>query len=111
VGNVPQNVTASASPNPACVGNTVNLTGGGNGATSWAWSGPNTFTANAQNASISNAQQNATGAYTLTANNACGNTTAIANLVVNAPPSSVNASSTPDPVCAGNTLTLNRQCY
>ena len=107
VGNVPQNVTASANPNPACVGNTVNLTGGGNGTTSWSWSGPNTFTASTQNTSISNAQQNETGAYTLTATNVCGNTTAIANLVVNAPPSSVNASSNPDPVCAGNTLTLS----
>lgn len=107
VNNLPQTVTASANPNPACVGNTINLNGNATGATSWSWSGPNGFTANTQNASVSNAQLVANGTYTLTAANACGGTNATFNLVVNAAPISVNASANPSPVCAGGALTLS----
>lgn len=106
VNNVPQNVTASPGTQTICAGNTINLTGAGTNATSWSWSGPNSFTANTQNASVSNAQQNATGTYTLTATNACGNTTATANVTVNTTPTTVSASANPNPVCAGNTLNL-----
>ncbi len=105
VGNKPQNVTATVN-SPACVGNTLNLTGAGTNATSWSWSGPNSFTASTQNASVSNAQTNATGTYTLTATNVCGNTTATASAVVNSAPTGVNASANPNPVCSGNVLNL-----
>ena len=107
VGNVPQSVTATANPNPACVGNTVTLTGNGTNATSWSWTGPNTFSAATQNASVANAQTTATGAYTLTATNVCGNASATANVVVNSAPTGVNASINPNPVCAGTVLNLN----
>ncbi|MBL7777158.1 MAG: gliding motility-associated C-terminal domain-containing protein [Chitinophagales bacterium] len=107
VNNVPQSVTASANPNPACVGNTINLTGNATGATAWLWNGPNGFSASTQNASVSNAQLVASGTYTLTASNACGGTNATVNVTVNAAPISVNASANPSPVCAGGTLTLS----
>ncbi|MCS6933805.1 MAG: gliding motility-associated C-terminal domain-containing protein [Chitinophagales bacterium] len=106
VNNVPQNVSASANPSTACVGNTINLTGSATNATSWSWSGPNGFTANTQNTSITNVQLAATGTYTLTAGNACGNSTASVQITVNAAPISVNATANPSPVCAGGTLTL-----
>lgn len=106
VNDKPQTVSATINPNTICAGNTLNLTGAGTGATSWSWSGPNSFTAATQNASVSNAQQNATGTYTLTATNACGNTTATANATVNTVPTQVNAAANPNPVCAGTVLNL-----
>lgn len=107
VNTVPQNVSAAANPNPACAGNTVNLTGGGTGAVSWAWSGPNSFSASTQNASVVNAQTNATGTYTITAANTCGNTTATVTATVNDIPLSVTATANPTAVCPGTVLNLS----
>lgn len=107
VNNVPQSVTAIANPNPACAGNTITFTGAATGATSWSWSGPNTFASTQQNPTLPNAQANASGVYTLTATNACGNSTATANLTVNETPVAVTATANPDPVCQGGTLNLS----
>lgn len=107
VNNVPQAVTASATPNPACAGQTILFTGSGTGAASWAWAGPNSFASALQNPSLPNAQVNATGVYTLTATNACGNTPATVTLTVNEPPTAVTATGTPNPVCEGTTLNLS----
>lgn len=102
----PTAVGASANPNPACANNTVNLTGNGTNATSWSWSGPNSFSAATQNASVVNAQSNATGTYTVTASNTCGNTTATVNVTVNDIPLSVTATANPTAVCPGASLSL-----
>ena len=110
VNDVPQAVSASANPNPACVGNTLLLSGSATGANSWSWSGPNSFTASTQTLSISNAQTNATGTYTLTATNACGNSTATVNVAVNNVPQNVTATANnanPNSVCPGAALNLS----
>lgn len=107
VNNVPQSVSAAANPNPACAGNTVTLTGTATGATSYSWSGPNSFTASTQNTSVVNAQSSATGLYTFTATNGCGNTSGTVNVTVNDIPLSVTATANPTAVCAGTALSLS----
>jgi gliding motility-associated-like protein len=107
VNDVPQAVTATANPNPACVGNTVLLNGSATNASSWSWSGPNSFGASSQNTSVANAQTVATGTYTLTATNACGNATATVNVTINSLPLNVNATATPTAVCPGASLNLS----
>ncbi len=110
VNDVPQSVSASANPNPACAGNTILLSGNATGATSWSWSGPNSFTAAAQNPSIPNAQTNASGTYTLTATNGCGNSAATVNITVNNTPQNVTATANgnnPNSVCPGAVLNLS----
>lgn len=107
VNNIPQNVTASANPNPACAGQTVLFTGSATGATSWGWSGPNSFISSQQNPSIANAQANASGPYTLLATNTCGSVGATVTLTVNEAPTAVTATATPNPVCQGTTVNLS----
>ena len=72
---------------PVCQTETINLLSGtwtnASGAT-YKWTGPNSFTANTQNASISNASLTAAGTYTLTVTSANGCTsTATVAVVVN----------------------------
>jgi hypothetical protein len=107
VNDVPQSVVATANPNPACVGNTVLLNGSATNASSWSWSGPNSFGASSQNTSVVNAQTVATGTYTLTATNSCGNATAAVSVTVNSLPLNVNATATPTAVCLGASLNLS----
>lgn len=85
VNTAPTGVTASASPNPMCVGSTLTLTGSATGATSWSWSGPNSYSAATQNPTLSNITTLGAGVYALTATNSCGSA-AVANtasIVVN----------------------------
>ncbi|HLP20994.1 MAG TPA: gliding motility-associated C-terminal domain-containing protein, partial [Chitinophagales bacterium] len=110
VNDAPRSVTASATPNPACAGNTISLSGSALDATSYSWTGPNSFTASSQNPVIANAQSNATGTYTLTATNACGSTPATVNVTVNDIPLSVTTTANganPNSVCPGGTLNLS----
>jgi hypothetical protein len=58
--------TTAANNGPICEGQTLNLTCGTTGATSYAWSGPNSFTASVQNPTISNTTVAASGIYTVT---------------------------------------------
>ena len=59
--------TASSSTPVICAGNTLSLTGGGVG--TYAWSGPNSFTATDQSPSIPLATTLASGIYTITVKN------------------------------------------
>jgi len=73
----PTSVSASASPNPLCVGSTLNLTAtGGSGATSWSWSGPDGFTAITQNATRASVNAFHGGVYSVIASNSCGSQSA-----------------------------------
>ncbi len=63
----PTGVTAVATPNPVCAGQTLNLSGNATGATSWIWTGPNGFTSTLQNPTIPNITSAGAGVYTLTA--------------------------------------------
>jgi hypothetical protein len=54
---------------PICVGQTLQLTGGGGG--TYSWSGPNGFSSALQNPSLSNATAAAAGVYTLTVTSGC----------------------------------------
>jgi PKD repeat protein len=99
--NTPPSITVN---NPAvCAGQNINLTA--SGGVSYSWSGPAGFTSSVQNPTITNASSSNAGQYTVIATSAQGCTnSAIANVVVNLPPSLTGTSNAP--VCAGSTLLL-----
>jgi hypothetical protein len=101
--------TTSASPtsnSPVCVGGTINfLCNPTGGATTYTWTGPNSFMSNAQNPIIPLATSAASGTYTVNIANGGGcaamNTTSV---FVPATPTVTIAGGTT--ICAGNTTTL-----
>src|SRR5205085_11086701 len=69
--------------------NALNLTASTTtpGVMTWAWSGPNTFSSNSQNPTISNVTTAATGTYTVTATlGSCTSAAGSANVVINPTP-------------------------
>lgn len=82
-----QIVPTAGNGGPYTAGQTINLTSsatGGTGTLTYAWSGPQTYTANTANASRSNAQTSHAGTYTVTVTDANSCTaTANTNVVVN----------------------------
>ncbi len=108
VNSKPTGVTALGSPNPICASTTLTLTGSATNATSWSWTGPNSFTSTLQNPTISSITTAGAGVYTLTASNSCGSATAVntSSITVNSKPTGVAASASPNPICASTTLTL-----
>lgn len=86
---IPNIVTNS----PICEGQGLNLTG--SGGTSYSWSGPNNFSSNNQNPSISSSVLNNSGNYILTVTdaNGCVNSTN-ANVLINPLPNASAAGST-----------------
>ena len=99
--------TASAGSNsPVCVGESLSLTGGANGFSSYNWSGPNSFSSSAQSPTVSGAATTAMGGtYTITVvdGNGCSST-ASTNVTVNTLPSASATSNSP--VCVGESLSL-----
>jgi len=100
-------VASAASNSPVCVGNTIYLFGNPGGMTSYNWTGPNGFTSNQQNPTISNAASAMSGTYTLTVvdSSGCGGASATTNLTVNANP--IATASSNSPVCEGGTIQLS----
>ena len=95
----------ASSNSPICAGQTLNLTGGPNGMSSYSWTGPNGFSSNLQNPSIPNATTAASGTYTLTVTNGFGcSASTTTNVVVNPLPNPNPSSNSP--ICAGQTLNL-----
>ncbi len=95
---------ATADASVYCSGTTVNLTGSGGG--TYTWSGPNAFSSNSQNPSISSSATNNSGTYTLIVTNTagCSDTTQV-SIIVNQTPAAPIAIS--DTTCAGGSLSLS----
>ena len=74
-------VTASATPNPVCIGDNISLTGTATGTTSYLWSGPGGFTSTLKNLTIS-ATYATVGVYTFTATNSGGCPTTVTTAAV-----------------------------
>jgi gliding motility-associated-like protein len=86
-----------------CEGTVVNLTS--SGGTSYSWLGPNGFTSNSQNPTITNSTVTNSGTYSVVVANSVGCTdTASTQLTINAATQAVANSNSP--LCAGQTLNL-----
>ncbi len=96
-------IATASSNSPICSGSVLNLTS--SGGTSYAWSGPNSYTSSTQNPSIALSPATATGVYTVTVTVAGGCTaTAQTTVTVNATPTPTASNN--GPLCPGNTLNL-----
>ena len=95
-----------ATPETYCAGETAQINATVSGATTYSWSGPNSYTASTQNVSIANATASNSGTYTITVESAASCTaTASTSLTVNANPT-LNVSNG-GPYCEGATIALN----
>ena len=105
--NPEPNVTAFASPNPVCQGETLFLYGSSQYQGTYSWTGPNGFTSNEQNPIIPNIQILNSGQYIvrLVGGIGCEAFDTVTVLVNSAP--APTASATPNPVCAGGTVQLS----
>ncbi len=89
--------TATAGSNsPVCEGDDISLTENGGDATSWNWSGPNSFSSTDQDPTISSASTSADGTYsvTVTDDNGCTNTDNV-DVTVNTAPTATASSNSP----------------
>lgn len=89
---------------PYCPGNTISLSG--SAASSFTWSGPASFNANSQNATVASATPSNSGVYTYSvtdANGCVGGTST--GVTVNPTPSITIGSN--NPVCLNNTINLS----
>ncbi|MFO0356190.1 MAG: beta strand repeat-containing protein [Sphingobacteriaceae bacterium] len=89
---------------PYCVGSVINLTVAA--ASSYTWSGPNSFSSNFQNPAIANSQTIHAGTYTVNTTSAAGcKSTGTTNVIVNPKPTPTITSNSP--LCQGSTLNLS----
>ncbi|HRT81119.1 MAG TPA: hypothetical protein P5538_09290, partial [Bacteroidales bacterium] len=79
----PAPVISASNNGPLCVGDNLQLTANGSGGTDYSWSGPDGFSSNFQNPTISNAQLVNDGTYTVTLTNTITGCTASASTIVN----------------------------
>ncbi len=109
----PQNLAVTVNALPAvsagsnsaiCSGSDLNLTESGGEATSWSWSGPNSFSSTAQNPSIVGATILASGRYYVTiSNGTCSNIDSV-DVTVNAVPNL--STTTISAICNGDSYNL-----
>jgi gliding motility-associated-like protein len=100
-------VATANSNSPVCAGSPLTLAGGPAGMTTYSWTGPDGFTANTRNPTVSSAATAAMASiYSLTVTNASGCTSvpATTTVVVNSLPLATATSNSP--VCTGGPLTL-----
>lgn len=85
------NVINISSNSPTCIGSTLNLTA--SGGTSYSWTGPNGFTSNLQNPSISNVNATHSGQYTcnISGTGGCDGSNTITVQIQNTPAPTGNA--------------------
>lgn len=100
-------IVATASPNPACQGNNVQLDVITNDSGIFSWTGPAGFSSSIKNPVVLNIQPNQAGNYmvTMTFANGCISRDTVTVTVNPAPP--VVATATPNPVCVGGTVQFN----
>lgn len=103
------NVTINPLPNASATGGSacenMNTSLSANGGATYTWSGPNGFSSNLQNPTITNAQFAANGQYTVVVTSAAGCVSmAFASVVVN--PAPVPQIITNSPICVNNILNL-----
>ncbi len=102
-GNGSLSIDATATPNPICVGDTLNLsvTAGD----TYSWTGPDGFISSLQNPVIANIQTNQAGTYYVTVTSSNCTSTGSVSVTVNQS-LTVTATATPNPICLGSTLNL-----
>lgn len=94
------------SNSPICAGSTLSLTATFTAGATYNWTGPNSFTSNIQNPTITNASTLATGVYSVSATvNGCSGPFATISVTINTIPPAPIASSN-SALCAGQTLSL-----
>jgi rRNA maturation protein Nop10 len=100
-------VLSAGSNSPVCQGNALSLSVNTVTSASYNWSGPAGFTSAQQNPSITNAQLNRAGIYTLTVNSpTCGILTTTHSVVVGSNFSAPISVAHNSPVCVGGTINL-----
>jgi hypothetical protein len=105
----PAPLTATATPNPICTGNTVQFGATTNqvGTITWAWTGAQSFTASIQNPTRLITATNMAGAYQVTQTiNNCTSPPATVTLTVNATPTFTLQASTNPTTCGGSNGTI-----
>jgi hypothetical protein len=100
--NAVPTASASATKVSLCEGESLNLQA--SGGSTYAWSGPASFSSNQQNPTRPNATTAMTGLYNVTVTSGGCSSTATVDITVNALPTANPSSNTP--VCAGQTLNL-----
>lgn len=106
VNPIPATPTISSN-SPVCVGSTLQLNANTISNGVYYWSGPNGFTSNNEDPSITSVTASAAGVYTLyVEQNSCTSSSATLNVVVNPTPNSPVISSNA-PVCAGTSIQLS----
>ena len=100
-------VSASAAPNPLCVGALLTLTGSGTGTTSYSWAGPGGYSSTLQNPTFTTSATSG-GVYTLTAYNAggCGTKATTASVTFKPTPVATVTPTGPIAICTGGTVVL-----
>ena len=97
----------TGSNSPLCVGDNLNLTADTIANTTYSWSGPNGFTSNVQNPSVTGVTVASAGLYTVTATiSGCASYPGSVTVVVNTIPATPVITSN-GPVCAGANLNLS----
>jgi len=107
VNPIPAAPTASSN-SPVCVSNTISFSVTTVAGATYSWSGPNSYTSNVQNPSITNADVTDAGTYSVNATvNGCTGPNKTVTVVINPPPPSTLTASSNSPACTGQTLSLS----
>ena len=101
----PNNLSAGSN-SPICSGNTLNLSASSFTGATYFWFGPNGFSSNQQNPTLTNATPQMTGTYfVVITSQACGSVTLQVPVMIHTAP--VAQASSNSPLCSGQTLHLS----
>ncbi len=107
VNPIPVSPTASSN-SPVCVSNTITFSVVTIAGATYSWTGPNSYTSNVQNPSITNATLTDAGTYSVNVTvSGCTGPNKTITVVINPPPPSTVSVSSNSPVCTGQTLSLS----